>query len=185
MIRTRSGCLVAFLWTFALLWNGILAVIVAVFLFRTGLHGMEQFAFLAFFGIFLAAGVYLLRMAIRATGSAARFRDAGVELRGGAVGGKVEGSVHVREAALIDGPLELELRCLRRYDTDTNDDLLWRARQQAGSGYPVAQGMTALPFSFDVPADCRPTSDIAPRIAWTLQVTDSRNRTIGFDVPVR
>jgi hypothetical protein len=182
MIRARPSCLVAFLWTFALLWNGILAVILGLFFFRIGLpRGIGQLAYLGFMSLFVAAGVYVLRMAIRATASAARFRGAGVELRSGVTGGKVEGTVHVPEG---DGPLELHLRCWRRYDGDTSDDLLWETAQPAGAGYPGPAGLMAVPFSFDVPRDCEPTSDAPPRTAWMLEVEDGKGRTMGFEVPV-
>ncbi|HKO54614.1 MAG TPA: hypothetical protein VJ276_01980 [Thermoanaerobaculia bacterium] len=179
MIRARPGCLVVFLWTFALAWNGILAVILAIFFFRVGFpRGVGALAYLGFMALFVAAGIYVLRLAIRATASASRFRGAAVELRSATVGGKVEGTVHLPEG---DGPLELHLRCWQQYGGDTSDDLLWETAQPAGAGHPGAGGMLALPFSFDVPPHCRPTSD---GIAWKLEIEDAAGRSVSFEIPV-
>jgi hypothetical protein len=164
-VTSGGGCAAALLWVFAGGW--IAAVAGFAWLATRGEIAPAAWAVLA---IFALGGLWLVAMAIRATANAVRFRGASVELHedSGVLGGKLTGVLHLRE------PMPLQLT-LSNWHYDDSDDLIWESMP-----LPLDAGALDIPFSFDVPFDCEPTSDTA---SWRL-LLESRDGAHGQSVPV-
>lgn len=162
-VRSSGGCGAALLWILATAWAATI-----VFFVRTAGFAMPTGAWIGL-AIFVLAGIWLAALAVRATASAIRFRGTTVELRTdpGILGGSLAGIVHLRRPAAV----QLTLSNWRR---DDSDELLWESMP-----LPLGDGVD-LPFAFDVPVDCEPTSSDA---YWRV-LLESRDHAASFTVPV-
>jgi len=160
-----GGCGAALLWILAGGW--IVAISGFAWIAARSEIAPAAWAVLA---IFALAGLWLAAMAIRATANAMHFRGASVELHTdpGVLGGRLAGVLHLRRPE----PLRLTLS---NWHYDDSDDLIWESMP-----LPLDAGALDLPFSFDVPFDCEPTSGTA---SWRL-LLESRDGAHGQSVPV-
>lgn len=156
-VTSSGGCGAALLWMLAAAWTA--AVVFFALLVARG-----AWAALALFG---AVALFLITLAVRATVSVMRFRGASIDLQTnpGVLGGQLAGVVHLRQRMV---PLQLTLS---NWHLDDSDDLLWESTTTLGAD------ALDLPFSFDVPFDCEPTSDTA---SWRLVLAHDAS----FTVPV-
>lgn len=101
----------------------------------------------------------------------------------GVVGGRVAGTIHGNEGLLSEG-MSIGLKCWRRArQSDSFDDMLWEGVVDvaAGSMMRSPDGAT-VPFRFDVPIECEPTSD---EVFWRVAIQTRGHAAAGsFSVPV-
>jgi hypothetical protein len=162
------------LWVFALLWNG-LSWPITILAMREARRDPKVFLVL----IFPAVGLAILWGAIYQTLRRMKFGRSVLELETlpGCVGGWLAGTIQTA-APLAPESLHLSLRCIRRTTTGsgkqrhTSESVLWEAEQSLTGKLDLGKhGGNAIPVSFQIPARCRPTEQIASRdeILWRLR----------------
>jgi hypothetical protein len=163
-VTSSGGCGAALLWVLAAGWSA--AVVFFALLVARGESAPTAGAWAAL-ALFGAVGLFLIALAIRASVSAARFRGVSIDLQTtpGVLGGTLAGVVHLRQCM---APLQLTLS---NWHLDDSDELLWESTTTLGAD------ALDLPFSFDVPFDCEPTSSTA---SWRLVLAENAS----FTVPV-
>jgi hypothetical protein len=182
------------LWAFAGLWNGVLLLVGAiVFLHTPG--ASSRAGILAFLGLFLAAGAFLVVLAGRATLQRRRFGDSTFEMARipFALGGRVEGWVRAPAGLRDASAIRLTLDCVDvpRYQSDLMPTVRWRDQVSVPlSAIDFGSDKARIPVSIEVAAD-QPSSTVSAggsaHVEWRVTVeaempgTDYR---AVFDVPV-
>jgi hypothetical protein len=178
--KSSAGCGLALIWAFALFWYGLLAIVSFAFL-HTNRH--VEPGLYAMLGVFGAAGLFLVVVAVRTTRDAFRFRGLELDLQPslGVLGGKIHGVFRVSRRILRLAPLDARIVVYRRRRGSHRgpDEPLWES-----SDHPLmtrADGLT-MPFSIDLPYDAEPTSY---DFYWNVELrARGRKSSFGFDVPV-
>lgn len=175
-----------FLWGFALVWNGFLAVMFLVT--RAANDGPGAGTLAAILSPFLLAGLFLLWLAVSMSATLYRYRSLMVRLETlpGVLGGKLSATLHGAQGVVADG-MTVRLTCWRRYPgSDTSDDVLWDDVEEIRpeSIYRAPDGSVA-PFTIGIPFECEPTGGRDGKIEWQLTVHAADGDVVGaFDVPV-
>jgi hypothetical protein len=163
-VTDSGGLAAALLWALALAWCGGIAFFAVVVAASKVEPPLGAWIALAFFGV---VGLHLVTLAVRATRSAAAFRNAAVDVHTATLGGNVAGSIQVPEGTFY--------LTLTNWHRDDSDELVWES--------PAATIARSGPFCFDVPFDCEPTSATA---SWRLIVESPDGRhSASFPVTVQ
>lgn len=180
-VRSRSaGCGAAALWSFTVMWYGVVGIMAVLFYFK---REPDQWGAFVVLGLFALAGLIVLGLAIAATTSAVRFRGAELELQTvpGVLGGKISGVVRVPRRVAELAPLRFRLSSWRRW-SESSDDLLWEDFQPVAPPMSSGGDTVTLPFSMPVPFDCEPSSD---SFYWRLGLCSLKTKSsVDYDVRV-
>ena len=180
---------VHFAWSFAVIWN---LVSVPVLLMLTP-EMMKPGKHLLAIGLILpVVGVLPIVWAFRTQKRWQTFGDSVLELDTlpGAIGGTLEGKLHLSRYLQTENGFKLKLACINRVTTSsgkessTSERTLWQDEQAADIG----AGDT-VPVAFYIPPDCRETDAANPRdiVLWRLEVTawaDELPYKSQFEIPV-
>jgi hypothetical protein len=181
------------LWAFAGLWNGFLLLVGAIVLLHTP-DASSRAGILAFLGLFLAAGLFLVVLAWRTTAQRRRFGDSAFEMAripfalGDRVDGWVRAPAGLREASAIR--VSLDCVDVPHVQSDTSQTVLWRDQVTVPmSLIDFGPGQARIPVSLKVPADQRPSLAERGRghIEWRVTVDADMpgvDYRAVFDVPV-
>jgi hypothetical protein len=144
------------LWFFSVIWFGLLG-------FMSYLAGADA-------GIVcgIVPGLLPLGIAIRTMQTRLRYGDAEFEMTGpAAVGGRLEGTLHLPRAAGEEDRVRAELKCRYRRSSKARP-VLWRGQAFAGPSEPREPGRGRFAISIDIPATCVPSG--REGAYWTLNV---------------
>lgn len=180
-------------WIAAILWN--LCIFPYVWLvFPTAWHRNPSGALILL--PFVAAGLFLLFRAVRATAAVLEFGTTyfAMDSLPGVIGGKLKGSIQARFPHSPDHGFHLRLSCVRRVRTgsgksrNTEETILWCDDADQGQFYAGPMG-TTIPVDFHIPRDVQPTdnTNLSDQIIWRLEAmadVPGLNYHDVFEVPV-
>ncbi len=145
---------------------------------------------------FVAAGLFLLFRAVRATMAVLEFGTTyfAMDSVPGVIGGKLKGSIQARFPHSPDHGFHLRLSCVRRVRTgsgnsrNTNETILWCDDADQGQFYAGPMG-TTIPVDFHIPRDVQPTdnTNLSDQVIWRLEAmadVPGLNYHDVFEVPV-
>jgi len=181
------------LWGFAVAWNGLILLIGAVILLQPQ-PSAQRAGVLAFLALFLAAGLFLVVLAWRASAQHRRFGDSTFEMARipFALGGRVEGWVRAPAGLRSASAVRLTLDCVDvPRDSDLSDRVLWRDQVTVPlSAIDFGPAQTRIPVSLGVPGDQRASNDVdlpGAHVEWRVSVEADLpgvDYRAVFDVPV-
>lgn len=145
---------------------------------------------------FVAAGLFLLFRAVRATMAVLEFGTTyfAMDSVPGVIGGHLKGSVQARFPHSPDHGFHLRLSCVRRVRTgsgnsrNTEETILWCSDADQVQFYAGPMG-TTIPVDFHIPRDVQPTenTNLSDQIIWRLEAmadVPGLNYHDAFEVPV-
>lgn len=145
---------------------------------------------------FVAAGLFLLFRAIRATMEVLEFGTTyfAMDSVPGVIGGHLKGSIQARFPHSPDHGFHLRLSCVRRLRTgsgnsrSTEETILWCDDADQGQFYAGPMG-TTIPVDFHIPRDAQPSdnTNLSDQITWRLEAmadVPGLNYHDVFEVPV-
>jgi hypothetical protein len=173
---------VLLIWGFAGFWNGTLAFILYA---AKNTDSLSRPALYAVASPFVLAGIFIAGLAFTLTIRVIRYRSLVLHLDTlpGVVGGRVAGTIHGNEGLLGEG-MSIGLKCWRRARmSDSFDDMLWEDVVDVAPGSTMRSPAGAtVPFRFDVPIECEPTSD---DVYWRVAIQTRGHAAAGsFTVPI-
>ncbi len=145
---------------------------------------------------FVAAGLFLLFRAVRATMAVLEFGTTyfAMDSVPGVIGGKLKGSIQARFLHSPEHGFHLRLSCVRQVRTgsgnsrNTEETILWCDDADQGQFYAGPMG-TTIPVDFHIPRDVQPTdnTNLSDQIIWRLEAmadVPGLNYHDVFEVPV-
>jgi hypothetical protein len=166
-------------WAFAILWNAISSTLVAILLPQE--LATENYISLLML-IFPLVGLGLLVWAVRATIRWKKFGQTVFVMHSipGSIGGVLEGTVELNGVLEPATGFAVELACVHRVTSgsgksrSTTETTMWQEEHKGvlATARSTAPG-SAVPASFLIPAECRPTDlqDSSNQIVWRLHVS--------------
>jgi hypothetical protein len=154
-----------FLWLFSLVWLGLMAIGAAM---DPGAVGSVL--------CFSVPGLIALALAVRTTRTRMRYGGAELELMAPAqVGGRLEGIVHLPQAAGVEDRIRATLTCKKPGGTEKADPVLWRGFVFGAPVEPSESGHSRFPVKIEIPETCFASG--RERAYWILNVNAEQGLT--------